>query len=145
QLDPSCLCFEVTESAAVYNLEDARVFINKLKSLGCKFSLDDFGTGQSSFAYLKNLPVDYLKIDGSFVNNIVDDPVSRSMVSAINQVGHAMKLRTIAEYVEDDAIFDCLKEIGVDYVQGNGIDTAQPLTKKLRKLATPAAASSDVG
>ena len=136
QLDPSCLCFEVTESAAVYNLEDAREFINKIKSLGCKFSLDDFGTGQSSFAYLKNLPVDYLKIDGSFVNSIVDDPVSRSMVSAINQVGHAMKLRTIAEYVEDDDIYNCLKEIGVDYVQGNGIDNAEPLTRKLRELAT---------
>ncbi|MDJ0834721.1 MAG: EAL domain-containing protein [Gammaproteobacteria bacterium] len=145
KLDPSCLCFEVTESAAVANLSDAREFINQVKSLGCKFSLDDFGTGQSSFAYLKNLPVDYLKIDGSFVNNIVDDPVSRSMVSAINQVGHAMKLHTIAEYVEDDAIFNCLKDIGVDFVQGNGIDTAQPLTKKLRQLSSSAAVTSDVG
>ena len=122
QLDPGDICFEITESAAIANLDDARVFIDQVHALGCRFSLDDFGTGLSSFAYLKNLQVDYLKIDGGFVRDILKDQVSESMVGAINQVGQAMKLKTVAEFVENDAIRQKLANIGVDYGQGYGID-----------------------
>ena len=122
QLDGSDICFEITESAAIANIDDARAFIEQLQRLGCKFSLDDFGTGLSSFAYLKNLQVDYLKIDGGFVRDILKDAVSESMVSAINQVGQAMKLKTVAEFVENDAIRQKLANIGVDFGQGYAID-----------------------
>ncbi len=122
QLDAGDLCFEITESAAIANIDDARIFIEQLHALGCQFSLDDFGTGLSSFAYLKNLQVDYLKIDGGFVRDILKDQVSESMVGAINQVGQAMKLKTVAEFVENDAIRQKLTNIGVDYGQGFGID-----------------------
>jgi EAL domain-containing protein (putative c-di-GMP-specific phosphodiesterase class I) len=121
-LDARDICFEITESAAIANIEDAAVFIKQLHALGCEFSLDDFGTGLSSFAYLKNLQVDYLKIDGGFVRDILKDAVSESMVGAINQVGQAMQLKTVAEFVENDAIKQKLANIGVDYGQGFGID-----------------------
>jgi diguanylate cyclase (GGDEF)-like protein len=121
ELDGSEICFEITESSAIENLDEAAAFIEQIRGLGCKFSLDDFGTGLSSFSYLKNLPVDYLKIDGSFVRDIVRDPVSESMVAAINQVGQAMQLETVAEFVENDEIKKMLNTIGVDYGQGYGI------------------------
>jgi diguanylate cyclase (GGDEF)-like protein len=121
ELDGERICFEITESAAIANLDEAGLFIEHIRELGCKFSLDDFGTGLSSFSYLKNLNVDYLKIDGSFVRDIMHDPVSESMVAAINQVGQAMHLETVAEYVEDDEIRRKLVSIGVDYGQGFGI------------------------
>jgi diguanylate cyclase (GGDEF)-like protein len=117
-LDGGDICFEITESAAIANLDEASVFIEQIRELGCKFSLDDFGTGLSSFSYLKSLNVDYLKIDGSFVRDIMKDPVSESMVAAINQVGQAMNLETVAEYVESDDIKRKLASIGVDYGQG---------------------------
>ncbi len=120
------ICFEITESAAIANIEDARVFIEQLHALGCEFSLDDFGTGLSSFSYLKNLRVDYLKIDGGFVRDILKDAVSESMVGAINQVGQAMQLKTVAEFVENDAIRQKLANIGVDYGQGYAIDKPSP-------------------
>jgi diguanylate cyclase (GGDEF)-like protein len=120
-LDGGSICFEITESAAIANLDEAALFIEHIRELGCKFSLDDFGTGLSSFSYLKNLNVDYLKIDGSFVRDIMRDPVSESMVAAINQVGQAMHLETVAEYVEDDEIRRKLVSMGVDYGQGFGI------------------------
>jgi diguanylate cyclase (GGDEF)-like protein len=125
QLDASDICFEITESAAIANIEDARLFIDQVHALGCQFSLDDFGTGLSSFAYLKNLHVDYLKIDGAFVRDIILDSVCESMVSAINQVGHAMKLKTVAEFVETEAIKQKLIDIGVDYGQGSSISKPQ--------------------
>lgn len=112
------ICFEVTETTAVRNLAAAARFIRELKGLGCKFALDDFGAGMSSFAYLKHLPVDYLKIDGSFVKDMPNDPVNRDMVAAINDIGHSMGYRTIAEYVENEAILTLLREIGVDFAQG---------------------------
>jgi len=113
------VCFEITETAAISNINHARRFMRELKLLGCQFALDDFGSGMSSFAYLKNLPVDLLKIDGNFIRGIAVDEVDRVMVESINQVGHAMKLKTIAEFVEDQPTMDILLEIGVDYVQGN--------------------------
>ncbi len=110
--------FEVTENAAIKNILKARDFIDTIKSYGCKFALDDFGSGHSSFAYLKDLPVDILKIDGMFVKGIHLEPVNYAMVKAINDVGQVMKMKTIAEYVENEEICNSLKEIGVDYGQG---------------------------
>jgi len=121
------VCFEITETAAVSRLDQAIHFIGDMRELGCRFALDDFGTGMSSFAYLKNLPVDFLKIDGSFVKDILEDPVDCGMVESINQIGHLMGLRTIAEYVENDRIRQRLAEIGVDYVQGFGVARPGPL------------------
>lgn len=126
-LPPEKFCFEVTETAAIANLTHATRFINVLKSLGCRFALDDFGSGLSSFAYLKNLQVDYLKIDGMFVKDIVDDPIHQAMVKSINDMGHVMGKKTIAEFAESDAVLEMLKDIGVDYAQGYGLDRPRPL------------------
>ncbi len=133
-LDGSAICFEITESAAIANIDDARQFIEQVRTLGCSFSLDDFGTGLSSFAYLKNLRVDYLKIDGSFVREIVSDPVCASIVSAITQVGHSMNLKIIAEFVENDAMNRKLAEIGVDFSQGSRFGKPLPFAEQLDQL-----------
>ncbi|MFW5443630.1 MAG: EAL domain-containing protein [Methylococcaceae bacterium] len=114
-------CFEVTETAAISNLKQATDFLLKLRSRGCKIALDDFGSGLSSFAYLKSLPIDYIKIDGYFVKDIAIDHIDRAFVEAINKIGQVMGLATIAEFVEDDTILDILKEIKVDYAQGYGV------------------------
>lgn len=127
RVNPGQLCFEITETAAVSNLASAIGFMETLKALGCKFALDDFGAGLSSFTYLKRLPVDYLKIDGSFVREIVEDPISRAMVKSINEIGHVMGKQTIAEFVEDPAILERVRILGVDYAQGYGIARPQPL------------------
>jgi diguanylate cyclase (GGDEF)-like protein/PAS domain S-box-containing protein len=121
------ICFEITETAAIANLFNATKFIDELRGRGCLFSLDDFGSGLSSFAYLRNLPVDFLKIDGLFVKDILDDKVDLAMVRSINEVGHIMGKKTIAEFVENEQIFNLLRELGVDYAQGHGIGKAVPL------------------
>ncbi len=118
KLPTGAVCFEITETAAISNLSRVVHFMQTLKKLGCKFSLDDFGSGLSSFTYLKNLPVDYLKIDGQFIRNVVDDSVDESMVKAIWEVGHAMGIETIAERVETKQVLEKLGSLGIEYAQG---------------------------
>ena len=126
------LCFEITETAAVTNLSNVAFVMRELKTRGCKFSLDDFGTGLSSFMYLKSLPVDYLKIDGQFVRRIADDPVDRSMVEAVCKVGRTLGIETVAECVEVQSVLDELGRIGVDYAQGYFVANPQPIAELLR-------------
>lgn len=121
QVNPAHICFEITETEAVTNLNQAREMITTLRALGFKFALDDFGAGMSSFSYLRNLPVNYLKIDGALVKDIVNDEVSRAIVEMITRIAHIVGMETIAEFVENDAILAVLREIRVDYAQGYGI------------------------
>ncbi|OYY95245.1 MAG: hypothetical protein B7Y41_01680 [Hydrogenophilales bacterium 28-61-23] len=126
-VDASHVCFEITETAAITHVGHAIAFIRDLKAWGFRFSLDDFGSGMSSFTYLKNLPVDFLKIDGAFVRDIVSDPIDRAFVETINRIGQVMGMETIAEFVESDEILRELMRIGVDYAQGYGIAKPVPL------------------
>jgi diguanylate cyclase (GGDEF)-like protein/PAS domain S-box-containing protein len=126
-IDPTSICFEITETAVVRNIIAAKKLMTQLRKLGCRFALDDFGSGLSSFSYLKNFPVDYLKIDGSFIKEAANDAVNRAMVESINHVGHIMGIKTIAEFVEDETILWTVREIGLDYAQGHAIGSAQPL------------------
>ena len=127
RLPPASICFEITETSAVANLGEASRMLAAVRELGCRFSLDDFGSGFSSFSYLKTLPVDFLKIDGAFVRDMAHDSIDAAMVGAINSIGHVMGIRTIAECVEDPAILELLRGIGVDYAQGYGIARPVPL------------------
>lgn len=126
-IPPRMICFEITETSAIANLTRTTRLISELRKLGCRFSLDDFGSGLSSFAYLKNLPVDYLKIDGGFVKDMARDPISRAMVKAIHDIGHVMGIETIAEWVDSDETLAMLRQMGVDYVQGYGVGKPVPL------------------
>ncbi len=119
--NPARLCFEVTETAAISNLRRASRFMEQLKERGCRFALDDFGSGLSSFAYLKNMPVDYLKIDGMFVKGAAANSTDLSMVESINRIGHVMGMKTIAEFVENQTILDQMKRLGIDFVQGHHV------------------------
>ena len=140
-IPPHLICFEITETSAISNLGSAIRFINELKALGCLFSLDDFCAGMSSFAYLKHLPVDFLKIDGSFVKDMLDDPINRAMVEVINHIGHVMGKRTIAEFVETPLIEQALLEIGVDYAQGYLIERPRLFTCDTLRCAAKARAT----
>jgi diguanylate cyclase (GGDEF)-like protein len=126
RVPPDNLCFEITETAAIANLSRAVSFIKNIRTTGCHFALDDFGSGLSSFSYLKSIPVDYLKIDGAFVKDIVDDPMDHAIVDAINRIGHVVGLRTIAEFVESKAILEAISSLGVDYAQGYHIHRPAP-------------------
>jgi EAL domain-containing protein (putative c-di-GMP-specific phosphodiesterase class I) len=138
RVDPRQICFEITETAAISNWRHANQFVSALKSRGCQFALDDFGSGMSSFAYLKNLPVDYIKIDGAFVSDMLSDPVDQVMVNAINQIGQVMGIKTIAEFVENEDILNILKVMQVDFAQGYGIhmpEALEPLNFKVHYLS----------
>ncbi|CBL45271.1 Conserved hypothetical protein [gamma proteobacterium HdN1] len=121
------ICFEITETMAIRNLQRTLDFIAQMKQFHCKFSLDDFGSGFSSYGHLRSLPVDYVKIDGQFVRQMADDPVDYAMVKSINELGHLMRRQTIAEFVEDDTTLEKLRSLGVDYVQGYGIEKPRKL------------------
>jgi diguanylate cyclase (GGDEF)-like protein/PAS domain S-box-containing protein len=127
QVDGRLICFEITETAVISNISLVRKFISEMKSRGCQFSLDDFGSGLSSFTYLKNLDVDYIKIDGSFVINILQDQADYTMVSTINHLGHSLGIKTIAEFAETPELVSELEIIGLDYIQGYAIDVPSPV------------------
>ena len=137
QVKPQLICFEITETAAVANLYQAANFMQELKRLGCEFALDDFGTGLSSFGYLKNLPVNYIKIDGSFIRDIAKDDVDRALVQAIVTLAKAMRIRTVAEWVEDERILHFVEGLGVDYAQGYGVGKPYSLAQPKDKVVMP--------
>jgi len=126
-IEPSLLCFEITETAAIFDINAAKEFMNELAKMGCEFALDDFGSGLSSLSYLKNLPIDYLKIDGAFVKGIIGNHVDDEILQSINRIGHVMNIKTVAEYVETPEIRKRLEEIGIDYLQGYLIHKPAPL------------------
>ena len=130
-VEPAMVTFEVTETKAVTNLNEARELINQLRSLGCRFALDDFGCGFSSFTHLKHLDVDYLKIDGSFTQGLLDDPVDKAVVGAINNIAHSVGKRTVAEYVDKPEVLDALRECGVDFLQGYYIGRPRPTLQQM--------------
>lgn len=134
KLPHGAICFEITETAAINNMRHATQFMRELKALGFCFALDDFGVGTSSLAYLKTLPVDYLKIDGSFVRNIVNDPIDRAMADTINRVGHIMGLQTVGEFAESAEVISELRAIGVDFAQGYGVQRPKALPAPLPLL-----------
>ena len=133
-VDPAHLAFEITETAAVDNLEKARRFALRVRALGCRVALDDFGSGFSTFSYLKHMPIDYLKIDGSLVSNLTGDGIDREMVRAINDIGHTVGALTVAEFVENDATLQLLRAMGVDYAQGYGLRLPSPLSELVAEL-----------
>jgi diguanylate cyclase (GGDEF)-like protein/PAS domain S-box-containing protein len=128
-IDGSKICFEITETAAIASYAQANRFVNAMKELGCRFALDNFGTGLSSFGYLKHFPVDFLKIDGCFVKEILHDPIDREMVRSINEIGHLTGKLTIAEFAENGEIINMLRNLGVDYAQGYGVASPQRIAK----------------
>jgi len=140
-LDPSWVTFEITETAAIANLTAAEDFITALKDIGCQFALDDFGCGFSSFAYLKHLPVDKLKIDGGFVKGMAHSSVDQAMVESMNQVAHALGKQTVAECVENEETLQLLKEMGIDRAQGHYIGRPSPIPVSTARQANPAAES----
>jgi len=129
QVPYETICFEITETAAIADLSRARAFMQTLRGLGSVFAVDDFGAGFASYAYLKHLPVQYLKIDGDFVRKLETDPVDRVLVESINHMGHVLGLETIAEWAETPQVVDALREIGVDYAQGYGVGRAVDLAE----------------
>lgn len=134
-VDPHSVCFEITETAAIGNFKAAVEFMQNLRDIGCRFALDDFGSGLSSFAYLKSLPVDFIKIDGKFIRSLATDPMDRAIVEAIHRVAHVARLQTIAEFVEDPAVVAVLRGIGVDFAQGYSIGKPEPLPRSASMTA----------
>lgn len=130
-IDASHICFEITETAAIANMSYAINFISTLKQRGCKVALDDFGSGLSSFAYLKNMPIDNLKIDGVFIRDIISDPMDKAFVEAIHNIGEMMGIRTTAEFVESEEVLECVKTIGIDFAQGYYLAEPRPLLQLL--------------
>lgn len=135
-IDPTCIAFEISEASIVKNFEQLNAFTNRIRAMGCELALDDFGSGYSNFTYLKNLSFDYLKIDGSLVRNIATNSVDRNMVAAINQMGHTVGAKTIAEFVEDDQSMQHLMELNVDFAQGYGLKKPTPLEQLADDLPT---------
>jgi diguanylate cyclase (GGDEF)-like protein/PAS domain S-box-containing protein len=133
RIPPAGICFELTETAAIRNLRGARRFMHELSAMGCSFALDDFGSGLSSFNYLRDLPVSYVKIDGSFVHDMNSNPVNHALVASINQVAHVLGMKTIAEWAEDDATIKQLRALNVDFVQGYAIGTPLPMADQGRE------------
>jgi EAL domain-containing protein (putative c-di-GMP-specific phosphodiesterase class I) len=140
RIPPGMICFEITETSAIANIPSAKRLIQALKKLGCRFSLDDFGTGMSSFSYLKHLPVDFIKIDGSFVTEMLNSAMDRAMVEMIVHIAKVMGKRTIAEFVESDEVVAALRKIGVDYAQGYAIGKPAPF----ETMVLPAEAHREV-
>ncbi|MFC3033539.1 EAL domain-containing protein [Pseudoalteromonas fenneropenaei] len=136
QVSPSRVIFEITESASINNLTATRAMIEKLNDLGCHFSIDDFGTGFSTFSYLKQLPAQHVKIDGSFVRDMLNDPIDHALVKAVNDISQSLDKRSVAEYVENEDIFNALLEIGVDYGQGFYISRPLPISALADALKT---------
>ncbi|MCW8998819.1 MAG: EAL domain-containing protein, partial [Kangiellaceae bacterium] len=126
KINPQDINFEITETSAISYLENALEFMHNMKSRGCTFSLDDFGTGLASFDYLKKLPIDFLKIDGLFVKDIEHNPIDFAFIEAIQKISSQMGIKTVAEYVESEVVFELLKGIGVDFAQGYYIEKPQP-------------------
>jgi len=139
-IPPEKICFEITETAAITDLPNAMKIIDRLKEYGCRFALDDFGSGLSSYAYLRNLRVDFLKIDGLFVKEIVNSEIDRVMVKCISEIGQVMGIQTVAEFVENDEILETLKEIGVDFAQGYGVAKPRPIEELIEACTETAVA-----
>jgi diguanylate cyclase (GGDEF)-like protein len=127
RLPPHVICFEITETAAISNIDQASQFIEELKQMGCHFALDDFGSGMNCFAYLRQLKIDYLKIDGSFIKNITTEKIDQELVACMHRIAHVLGVKTVAEWVENDEILQTLREIGIDYAQGYGLHRPEPL------------------
>jgi EAL domain-containing protein (putative c-di-GMP-specific phosphodiesterase class I) len=129
-MPPEKLCFEISERTAISRLEDAKDFVEELRHIGCRFALDDFGRGTYSFRYLKELQVDFVKIDGSFVRNMLNDPMDLVVVRSINEIARLSNAATVAEYVESPEILDKLVELGIDYAQGFAVGRPMPIARE---------------
>jgi EAL domain-containing protein (putative c-di-GMP-specific phosphodiesterase class I) len=136
-ISPDSLCFEITETAVVRNLERAQRFIRRLRKLGCRLALDDFGTGYCSFAYLKDLPVHYVKIDGVFVRDVLENPLSEAIIASMTQIAKVMQAATVAEHVENDLIAQQMRNYGIDFAQGFAFGRPKPLDETLRAMGPP--------
>ena len=134
---PSKICFEVTETAALANLGEVRWVMQELGAMGCRFAIDDFGSGHASYGYIENLPVDYVKIDGMFVRDLCDNALHRAIVESVHRIGCTLGIKTVAEQVETAAIADLLRAIGVDYAQGWLYGKPQPMAEVLGSLDVP--------